>query len=233
MFTLTAFVIVFPSSPSLFVTESVEDIPSVKKTIQQATSQVSKLLHHPNHDYKKLEVSDRQEKKKWAHHKPLILVKLRNLTCLLSQAAFLLIPLSFPFTTLTSEGLVKSSSLKLSFCSDRMHLWSLSICRISLTSWWLWRQSSPELVHSRPSLLLVRVTKQRTQKSWRCKLHTVLSQQTFNQKSVPLEWYLTSSSRFVSSLLEEPEVEVIGAGQGPAGSIIHSLFVNAQRVSNF
>lgn len=32
------------------------------------------------------------------------------------------------------------------------------------------------------------------------------------------------------SLLEEPEVLVIGAGQGPAGSIIHRMFVSAQRV---
>lgn len=37
--------------------------------------------------------------------------------------------------------------------------------------------------------------------------------------------------RFVNSLLEEPEVAVIGAGRGPAGSIIHKLFVNAQRVN--
>ncbi|XP_064182780.1 rab3 GTPase-activating protein catalytic subunit [Anguilla rostrata] len=37
--------------------------------------------------------------------------------------------------------------------------------------------------------------------------------------------------RFVSSLLEEPEVMVIGAGRGPAGSIIHKLFVNAQRTA--
>lgn len=36
--------------------------------------------------------------------------------------------------------------------------------------------------------------------------------------------------RFVRSLLEEPEVWVIGAGQGPAGSIIHRMFVSAQRV---
>ncbi|KAM6987009.1 rab3 GTPase-activating protein catalytic subunit [Aplochiton taeniatus] len=35
--------------------------------------------------------------------------------------------------------------------------------------------------------------------------------------------------RFVSSLLEEPEVSVVGAGRGPAGSIIHKLFVSAQR----
>lgn len=49
---------------------------------------------------------------------------------------------------------------------------------------------------------------------------------------VPLDWYLISSSRFVSSLLEEPEVVVIGAGQGPAGSIIHRLFINSQRVSS-
>uniref|UniRef100_A0A3B4XWG2 Rab3 GTPase-activating protein catalytic subunit n=1 Tax=Seriola lalandi dorsalis TaxID=1841481 RepID=A0A3B4XWG2_SERLL len=81
--------------------ELVEDIPSVKKTIQQATSQASKLLHPHNHDYKKLE-------------------------CLISDVGFL---------------------------------------------------------------------------------------------------------RFVSSLLEEPEVVVIGGGQGPAGSIIHRLFVNSQRAA--
>uniref|UniRef100_A0A8C9YBB6 Rab3 GTPase-activating protein catalytic subunit n=1 Tax=Sander lucioperca TaxID=283035 RepID=A0A8C9YBB6_SANLU len=35
--------------------ESAEDIPSVKKNIQQSTCQASKLLHPLNHDYKKLE----------------------------------------------------------------------------------------------------------------------------------------------------------------------------------
>uniref|UniRef100_A0A8C3A0T1 Rab3 GTPase-activating protein catalytic subunit n=1 Tax=Cyclopterus lumpus TaxID=8103 RepID=A0A8C3A0T1_CYCLU len=85
--------------------ESVEDIPSVKRTIQQATGQASKLLHPLNHDYKKIEVSEL--------HKP-----------------------------------------------------------------------------------------------------------------------LSPTRTFVSSLQEEPEVVVIGAGQGPAGSIIHRLFVNAQRVSS-
>uniref|UniRef100_A0A8C0HB37 Rab3 GTPase-activating protein catalytic subunit n=1 Tax=Chelonoidis abingdonii TaxID=106734 RepID=A0A8C0HB37_CHEAB len=37
--------------------------------------------------------------------------------------------------------------------------------------------------------------------------------------------------RFVNCLLEQPEVSVIGAGRGPAGSIIHKLFLNAQRVA--
>ncbi|XP_010212834.1 PREDICTED: rab3 GTPase-activating protein catalytic subunit [Tinamus guttatus] len=37
--------------------------------------------------------------------------------------------------------------------------------------------------------------------------------------------------RFVNSLLEQPEVAVVGAGRGPAGSIIHKLFVNAQRLT--
>ncbi|XP_033842507.1 rab3 GTPase-activating protein catalytic subunit [Periophthalmus magnuspinnatus] len=37
--------------------------------------------------------------------------------------------------------------------------------------------------------------------------------------------------QFVSALLEEPEVEVTGAGQGPAGSIIHQLFISAQRAA--
>ncbi|KAF4026507.1 hypothetical protein G4228_018634 [Cervus hanglu yarkandensis] len=35
--------------------------------------------------------------------------------------------------------------------------------------------------------------------------------------------------RFVSCLLEQPEVLVVGAGRGHAGRIIHKLFVNAQR----
>ncbi|KAK7877036.1 hypothetical protein WMY93_032254 [Mugilogobius chulae] len=37
--------------------------------------------------------------------------------------------------------------------------------------------------------------------------------------------------RFVTSLLEEPEVEVTGAGQGPTGTIIHQLFISAQRAA--
>lgn len=43
-------------------------------------------------------------------------------------------------------------------------------------------------------------------------------------------YVFSPSSRFVSALLEKPEVEVMGASQGPTGSIIHSLFVSAQRV---
>lgn len=41
---------------------------------------------------------------------------------------------------------------------------------------------------------------------------------------------LSLSPRFVSCLLEQPEVLVTGAGRGHAGRIIHKLFVNAQRV---
>ncbi|XP_004375144.1 rab3 GTPase-activating protein catalytic subunit isoform X1 [Trichechus manatus latirostris] len=37
--------------------------------------------------------------------------------------------------------------------------------------------------------------------------------------------------RFVSCLLEQPEVLVVGAGQGHAGRIVHKLFVNAQRAA--
>lgn len=37
--------------------------------------------------------------------------------------------------------------------------------------------------------------------------------------------------RFVSSLLEEPEVCVSGAGRGPAGNVIHKLFVSSQRAA--
>ncbi|ELV10217.1 Rab3 GTPase-activating protein catalytic subunit [Tupaia chinensis] len=38
--------------------------------------------------------------------------------------------------------------------------------------------------------------------------------------------------RFVSCLLEQPEVLVTGAGRGHAGRIIHKLFVSAQRVAH-
>uniref|UniRef100_A0A8C5R4K0 Rab3 GTPase-activating protein catalytic subunit n=1 Tax=Leptobrachium leishanense TaxID=445787 RepID=A0A8C5R4K0_9ANUR len=37
--------------------------------------------------------------------------------------------------------------------------------------------------------------------------------------------------KFVSCLLEEPEVPIIGAGRGHAGTIIHKMFLNAQRAS--
>ncbi|XP_060543926.1 rab3 GTPase-activating protein catalytic subunit isoform X1 [Pantherophis guttatus] len=37
--------------------------------------------------------------------------------------------------------------------------------------------------------------------------------------------------KFVNSFLEQPEVSVLGAGRGPAGIIIHKLFVNAQRLT--
>ncbi|XP_035661424.1 rab3 GTPase-activating protein catalytic subunit-like isoform X2 [Branchiostoma floridae] len=38
--------------------------------------------------------------------------------------------------------------------------------------------------------------------------------------------------RFVSSLLEQPEVKVIGAGRGPAGTVIHKLFATAQKAAH-
>ncbi|CAJ0940641.1 unnamed protein product [Ranitomeya imitator] len=37
--------------------------------------------------------------------------------------------------------------------------------------------------------------------------------------------------KFVGLLLEQPEVPIIGACRGPAGSIVHKMFVNAQRVA--
>uniref|UniRef100_A0A7N6B893 Rab3 GTPase-activating protein catalytic subunit n=1 Tax=Anabas testudineus TaxID=64144 RepID=A0A7N6B893_ANATE len=37
--------------------------------------------------------------------------------------------------------------------------------------------------------------------------------------------------KFVTSLLEDPEVEVIGAGQGSTGRIIYRLFINAQKAA--
>ncbi|XP_047465417.1 rab3 GTPase-activating protein catalytic subunit isoform X2 [Mugil cephalus] len=110
--------------------ELVEDIPSVKKNIQQATSQASKLLHPPNHDYKKLE--------------------------------------DFINQLMTTETVItQARSLKAKFA---------------------------------------------------------IGEDEKGESTDELE-------KFVSSLLEEPEVVVMGAGQGPAGSIIHKLFINAQRAA--
>ncbi|XP_031179854.1 rab3 GTPase-activating protein catalytic subunit isoform X3 [Sander lucioperca] len=112
--------------------ESAEDIPSVKKNIQQSTCQASKLLHPLNHDYKKLE--------------------------------------DFINQLMAMETVItRARSLKAKF----------AICEGAKG------EDTEEL------------------------------------------------EKFVSSLLEEPEVVVIGAGQGPAGSIIHRLFVNAQRLADF
>ncbi|XP_078135846.1 rab3 GTPase-activating protein catalytic subunit isoform X1 [Sander vitreus] len=111
--------------------ESAEDIPSVKKNIQQSTCQASKLLHPLNHDYKKLE--------------------------------------DFINQLMAMETVItRARSLKAKF----------AICEGAKG------EDTEEL------------------------------------------------EKFVSSLLEEPEVVVIGAGQGPAGSIIHRLFVNAQRAAH-
>ncbi|KAM8729886.1 rab3 GTPase-activating protein catalytic subunit isoform 2-T2 [Acanthopagrus schlegelii] len=107
-----------------------EDIPSVKKTIQQATSQASKLLHPPNHDYKKLEDFINQ---------------LMAIETVITRA--------------------RSLKAKFALCEG-------------------------EKEDDREEL-----------------------------------------EKFVSSLLEEPEVVVNGAGQGPAGSIIRRLFVNAQKAA--
>ncbi|XP_074476553.1 rab3 GTPase-activating protein catalytic subunit isoform X2 [Sebastes fasciatus] len=110
--------------------ESVEDIPSVRKTIQQATSQASKLLHPLNQDDKKLE--------------------------------------DFINQLMAMETVItRARSLKAKF----------AICEGGKG------EDTEEL------------------------------------------------EKFVSSLLEEPEVGVVGAGQGPAGSIIHRLFVNSQRAA--
>ncbi|XP_042363424.1 rab3 GTPase-activating protein catalytic subunit [Plectropomus leopardus] len=110
--------------------ESVEDLPSVRKSIQQATSQASKLLQPVNHDYKKLE--------------------------------------DFINQLMAMEtAITRARSLKAKF----------AVCEGGK-----------------------------------------------GEHTEDLE-------KFVTSLLEEPEVLVIGAGQGPAGSIIHRLFVNSQRAA--
>ncbi|KAM3591695.1 uncharacterized protein V6R79_005896 [Siganus canaliculatus] len=108
--------------------ESREDIPSVRKSIQQATSQASKLLHPINYDYKRLEDFTNQ---------------LMAMETVITQA--------------------RSLKAKFDIC-DRER-----------------GEDTEEL------------------------------------------------KKFVGSLLEDPDVTVIGGGQGPAGSIIHKLFVNAQR----
>ncbi|XP_064646210.1 rab3 GTPase-activating protein catalytic subunit-like [Lineus longissimus] len=41
-----------------------------------------------------------------------------------------------------------------------------------------------------------------------------------------------SADQFVSSLLDQPEVDVLGAAKGPAGKIIHKLFAMAQKSSH-
>ncbi|XP_014028939.1 rab3 GTPase-activating protein catalytic subunit isoform X1 [Salmo salar] len=112
--------------------ESVEDILSARKAIQQATSHASKLLRHPSPDYKKLEDVITQ----------LIAVE---------------------------TVIARSRSLKAKFGIGK-------------------------------------------------------AEQGDNTEDL---------ERFVSSLLEEPEVSVIGAGRGPAGSIIHKLFVSAQRLADY
>ncbi|XP_071768528.1 rab3 GTPase-activating protein catalytic subunit [Centroberyx gerrardi] len=110
--------------------ESVEDIPSVKKAIQQATSHASKVLHHPSPDYKKLED---------------VINQLMAVETVIARAR----------------------SLKAKFGISKVEK----------------GEDTEEL------------------------------------------------EKFVSSLLEEPEVAVMGAGRGPAGSIIHRLFVSSQRAA--
>ncbi|XP_028264275.1 rab3 GTPase-activating protein catalytic subunit isoform X2 [Parambassis ranga] len=110
--------------------EAVDDIPFVKKTIQQATSQACKLLHPPNHDYKKIEDFINQ-------------------------------------LTAMETVITRARSLKAKFA---------------------------------------------------------VGEDEKGETSEELE-------KFVSSLLEEPEVVVTGAGQGPTGSIIHRLFISSQRAA--
>ncbi|RVE65481.1 hypothetical protein OJAV_G00117050 [Oryzias javanicus] len=109
--------------------EAAENVPAVRKSVQQAASQANKLLHSTNPDYSKLEEFMKQ---------------LAGMETAIAQAP----------------------SLKAKF--------------------------------------------------------------TFNSED---ESEAVQLKKFVSSLLEEPEVEVSGAGQGPAGRIIHRLFLNAQQAA--
>ncbi|XP_028991028.1 rab3 GTPase-activating protein catalytic subunit isoform X2 [Betta splendens] len=110
--------------------ESVEDVPSVKKSLQQATSQGSKLLHPTTQDYKKLEDFINQ---------------LIAMETVVTQAR----SLKAKFAITESENAEDADELK----------------------------------------------------------------------------------KFVTSLLEEPDVEVIGAGQSPTGRIIYRLFAKAQKAT--
>lgn len=111
---------------------SIENIPSVEKNIQQATSQANKLLHSVNYDHKKLE--------------------------------------DFITQLVTMETVItEARSLKAKFAVEE-------------------------------------------------------EEDNNDNAADELE-------KFVTSLLEEPEVVVIGAGQARIGRIIHKLFINAQRAS--
>lgn len=111
---------------------SIENIPSVEKNIQQATSQANKLLHSVNYDHKKLE--------------------------------------DFITQLVTMETVItEARSLKAKFAVEE-------------------------------------------------------EEDNNDDAADELE-------KFVTSLLEEPEVVVIGAGQARIGRIIHKLFINAQRAS--
>ncbi|XP_068610477.1 rab3 GTPase-activating protein catalytic subunit [Brachionichthys hirsutus] len=111
--------------------ESIEDIPAVKKSIQQAACQASKLLYPPIHDYKKIEE---------------FIIQLMAIETFITQA--------------------RSLKAKFAVCEGEKG------------------EDTEEL------------------------------------------------EKFVSSLLEDTEVLVVGAGRGPAGSIIHRLFVSAQRAAH-
>ncbi|XP_019614201.1 PREDICTED: rab3 GTPase-activating protein catalytic subunit-like [Branchiostoma belcheri] len=54
----------------------------------------------------------------------------------------------------------------------------------------------------------------------------------FNTEKAGSEDGVRELERFVSSLLEQPEVTVIGAGRGPAGTVIHKLFATAQKAAH-
>ncbi|XP_067300747.1 rab3 GTPase-activating protein catalytic subunit isoform X1 [Pseudorasbora parva] len=111
--------------------ESTEDIPSVRKALQQLTAHASKLLRHPSPDFKKLEDVINQ-------------------------------------TSAVEAVVARARSLKAKFGITKGER----------------EEDGDEL------------------------------------------------ERFVSLLLEEPEVSVVGAGRGPAGSIIHKLFVSSQRLAD-
>ncbi|KAM8858128.1 rab3 GTPase-activating protein catalytic subunit [Synchiropus picturatus] len=113
--------------------EAVEDIPSVKKSLQQTVSQASKILHHHTYEVKKLE------------------------ECLNQLVAM-------------ETVITRSRSLKTKF--------GLTECEGA---------EKDKESHDTEEL-----------------------------------------RKFVSCLLEEPEVVVVGGGQGQVGRIIHQLFLNAQ-----
>ena len=52
----------------------------------------------------------------------------------------------------------------------------------------------------------------------------------FSQEKSGLDLGMKELQNFVSSLLDQPDVNIVGAARAPIGVIIHKLFATAQKV---